>query len=88
MSNLAKDYIPTYQPVKKKFDNVKRDYSSSINKVTSLQKEKKPNPPKVQQAELERDKMRDLYLATSEETLTTFTEINENSQLETLEKVL
>lgn len=87
MNILVKEYIPTYQPFKKKFDNVKRDYASSINKVASLQKEKKPNPPKVQQAEQERDKMRDLYITTSEETLSSFVEISENSQLETLERV-
>jgi len=49
MLEFTKNEIPAAEAVKKKFDQARRDYDNSITKVQQLQKEKKPNPPKIQQ---------------------------------------
>lgn len=87
MNSFAKDDIPQVLAIKKKFDAGRRDYDVSITRVTQLQKEKKPNPPKIQQAEQERDRMKQQYIARGDEAYSSLVDINERSQFEILDKV-
>lgn len=87
ISTFAKEDIPAVQSIKKKFDAGRRDYDASITRVTQLQKEKKPNPPKIQQAEQERDRMKKIYITRGEDAYCSLVDINERSQFEVLDKV-
>lgn len=88
MENFAKEDIPSVQSIKKKFDASRRDYDASITKVLQLQKEKKPNPLKIQQAEQERDKMKQIYINKGDEAYSSLLDINERAQFEVLERLL
>lgn len=88
MLNFTKEEIPTTIATKKKWDSARRDYDSGISKVTMLQREKKPNPPKIQQAEQERDRLKAIYLQKGEEAFCSLLDTNETSEFETLEKLL
>jgi len=85
--DFTKNEIPAAEGVKKKFDQSRRDYDASITKVQQLQKEKKPNPPKIQQAEQEREKMKQTYLQKGEEAFNALLDCNEMSSYTTLDKV-
>lgn len=87
MDHVVKDEIPNAQVLKKKFDGTRRDYDNSINRLQVLVKEKKPNPPRIQQGEVERDRMKDLYETKGDETYCALRDVNEHSQFELLEKV-
>lgn len=88
MLNFTKEEIPATIAIKKKWDSARRDYDSGITKVTLLQREKKPNPPKIQQAEQERDRLKAIYLQKGEESFCSLLDTNETSEFETLEKLL
>ena len=72
--------------VKKKFDSARRDYDQAIQKVQLLQKEKKPNPPKISAAESDRDKLKQVYMARGEEAFTALLDTNEMSEYTALER--
>lgn len=88
MVNFTKEEIPATIAIKKKWDSARKDYDSSITKVVVLQKEKKPNPPKITLAEQERERMKTAYLAKGDEAYKSLLETNEISEYETLEKLL
>lgn len=88
MANFTKEEIPATIAIKKKWDSTRRDYDSGISKVTLLQREKKPNPPKIQQAEQERERLKGAYLQKGEEAFCSLLDTNETSEFETLEKLL
>ena len=88
MVSFTKEEIPAATAVKKKWDSARKDYDSAISKVILLQKEKKPNPLKIQQAEQERDKLKAQYLQKGEEAFCSLLDANEMSEFATLEKML
>jgi hypothetical protein len=47
--DFTKNEMPIAQASRKKFDTVRREYDAAIIKVQTLEKEKKPNQPKIQQ---------------------------------------
>jgi hypothetical protein len=47
--DFTKNDMPVAQTARKKFDTVRREYDASIIKVQTLEKDKKPNQPKIQQ---------------------------------------
>jgi hypothetical protein len=88
MLAFTKDEIPATISVKKKWDSARKEYDSAITKVLMLQKEKKPNPPKIQQAEQDRERLKTAYLQKGEEAFCSLLDTNEMSEFETLEKLL
>jgi hypothetical protein len=88
MVNFTKEEIPTTISVKKKWDSSRKDYDAAITKVVVLQKEKKPNPPKIQQAEQDRERLKGVYLQKGEEAFCSLLDTNEMSEFATLEKLL
>lgn len=88
MVNFTKEEIPATIAIKKKWDSARRDYDSGIRAVTTLQREKKPNPPKIQQAEQERERLKGIFLQKGEEAFCSLLDTNEMSEFETLEKLL
>lgn len=87
MELIVKEDIPNVQNVKKKFDIAKRDYDNAESRVLALMREKKPNPPKIQQSEVERDQVKETYELKGDESYCALRDINEQSQLELVEKV-
>lgn len=88
MIEFTKEEIPATQAIQKVYTQARRDYDSSITKVIMLQKEKKPNPPKIQLAEQDRERMKAHYLQKGEEAWCSLLDTNEKSEFETLEKLL
>lgn len=81
------EVLPVSQASKKRWEAARRDYDAAIIKVQQLQKEKKPNPQKIQQAEQERDRLKAVYLQKGEEAYNALLDSNESADFAGLEKV-
>jgi hypothetical protein len=86
-SKFVEEVLPVSQSAKKRWEAARRDYDAAIIKVQQLQKEKKPNPPKIQQAEQDRDRLKQIYLQKGEEAYNALLDSNESADFAGLEKI-
>lgn len=86
-SKFVDEVLPVSQAAKKRWEAARRDYDSAITKVQQLQKEKKPNPPKIQQAEQDRNRLKEVYLQKGEEAFNALLDSNESADFTGLEKI-
>eukprot|EP01122_Echinamoeba_exundans_P007434 TRINITY_DN2299_c0_g2_i1.p1 TRINITY_DN2299_c0_g2~~TRINITY_DN2299_c0_g2_i1.p1 ORF type:complete len:1223 (-),score=342.55 TRINITY_DN2299_c0_g2_i1:17-3685(-) len=86
-SKFVDEVLPLSQAAKKRWEAARRDYDAAIIKVQQLQKEKKPNPPKIQQAEQDRERLKQIYLQKGEEAYNALLDSNESADFAGLEKI-